>query len=290
VKPSEPQSYRRRTLVLWSLPALLTLACSLAAPLAARTRELPALTFFVAGDSHFGAQGMEELNRSLVEQMNALPGTAYPEAIGGQVDVPRGLLFMGDMTDSSQLEDWRAFERLYGLTGRDGLLRYPVFEAIGNHDIIGDSPIKAEVVRRHGALVYSWDWEDVHFACLDLHPDAANLAWLKRDLKRVGRRRPVVVFFHYSLEGPYSDFWETRDKDALARALEGFNVLALFHGHYHGAGHYRWRGHDVFLPGSPRHSSHQFLVVRVDQRSLSVSFRDFGAGRWADTFVKTIQR
>ncbi len=233
---------------------------------------------------------MEAPNRAIVEQMNALPSTDYPATIGGQIETPRGVLFMGDMTDSSQETDWREFERVYGLTGRDGLLKYPIYEAIGNHDIIGDSPIKAHVRRRHHSLVYSWDWSDVHLICLDMYPDSGTRAWLAKDLAKVGRTRPLVVFFHYAIGGPYSDFWPEADKEALAQALAGYNVLAIFHGHFHHAGHYVWNGHDVFLPGSPRHASHQFLVVRLSADQLAVGFWDFDAGAWRDAFVKTIQR
>ena len=66
--------------------------------------DLPTVTFFVASDSHFGALGMSELNRSLVEQMNALPGTDYPPELGGRVDTPRGVLFTGDTTDNGHLD------------------------------------------------------------------------------------------------------------------------------------------------------------------------------------------
>jgi cytolysin (calcineurin-like family phosphatase) len=258
--------------------------------MAARPPTAPTLTFFVAGDSHFGARNVAALNSSIVEQMNTLPGIEYPPAIGGRVESPRGLLFMGDMTDSSREEEWRQFEELYGLTGRDGLLKWPVFEAIGNHDFIGDSPVRGHVERRHGSLVYSWDWEDVHFVCLDMHPDAKNLEWLARDLNKVGRLRPLVVFFHYAIEGPYSDFWEEEQKAAFARAIERRNILAIFHGHYHHAGHYAWRGHDVFLSGSPRHSSHELLVVRLGRERLDVAFWDFSARRWTETFTKRIRR
>ncbi len=144
-------------------------------------------------------------NRTLVEQMNALPGTDYPSTVGGKVAEPRGVLFMGDMTDTSELSEWRQFEELYGLTGRDGLLRFPIYEAIGNHDYIGDSPITPRVVARHGALVYSWDWDDIHFVCLDMHPDPKNLAWFAKDVARAGKHRPLVIFFHYCIDGPYSE-------------------------------------------------------------------------------------
>lgn len=43
--------------------------------IAAQEAEKPSVTFFVASDSHFGARGMSELNRALVQQMNELPGT-----------------------------------------------------------------------------------------------------------------------------------------------------------------------------------------------------------------------
>jgi hypothetical protein len=49
----------------------------------------PTVTFFVASDSHFGARGMQDANRLVVEQMNALPGTTYPTEIGGSVDERR---------------------------------------------------------------------------------------------------------------------------------------------------------------------------------------------------------
>jgi len=270
--------------------ALAALALSACVAPHASAADQPTITFFVAGDSHFGARDMGDANRSIVEQMNALPGTDYPPELGGQVEVPRGVLFMGDMTDSSQETEWRNFERVYGRTGRDGLLKYPVFEAIGNHDVIGDSPIVRHVKRRHGSLVYSWDWADVHFVCLDMYPDATTRAWLVKDLAKVGHSRPLIVFFHYAIQGPYGDFWPEADKQALAQALDGYNVLAIFHGHFHHAGHYVWSGQDLFLPGSPRHASHQFLVVRLSAHQLAVGFWDFDTRAWRDAFVKAIRR
>jgi hypothetical protein len=247
-------------------------------------------TFFVGSDSHFGARGMTEVNRTLIEQMNALPGTAYPPEIGGRVETPRGVLFTGDTTDNGHLEEFAEFEALYGLNGKDGLLRYPVFESIGNHDVNSTSPIKERARQRHGGINYSWDWEGVHFACLDMYPDAATRAWLAEDLRGRDRRQPLVLFFHYSLEGRYSDFWEPEDKDAFADAIKDRNVLALFHGHEHRTGNYEWRGHPVFRPGAPRHSSHAFLSVRVDRQKLSVAAWDFDARRWIWSQVVPIRR
>lgn len=250
----------------------------------------PEITFFVASDSHFGAKGMSELNRSVVEQMNALPGTPYPPEMGGAVGTPRGVLFTGDTTDNGTLEEFAEFEQVYGLTGKDGLLRYPVFEAIGNHDVNRESPIKERAAARHGAIHYAWDWDDVRLLCLDMYPDAVTVAWLEGELARAGRRRPLILFFHYSLDGPYSDFWEDAEKQAFADAIEGYNVLALFHGHEHRMGQYRWRGHEVFRPGAPRHSSHFFLAVRLRADAMSVAAWDFDKRAWAQSWTIPVRR
>jgi hypothetical protein len=271
---------------------VLALWVGLALPLAAHPRpaEPPTLTFFVASDSHFGAKGMDEQNRALVEQMNELPGTEYPPEIGGSVATPRGVLFLGDTTDNGLLEEFAQFEQAYGLTGRDGLLKYPIFEAIGNHDVNSESPIKEEARRRHGGINYAWDWDDVRILCLDMYPDSRTRAFLARELDRRGPERPVILYFHYSLEGPYSDFWEQEDKDAFARTIEGYNVLAIFHGHEHRVGHYIWRGHPVFRPGAPRHSSHRFLAVRLGPRDLAVAAWDFDNRKWVESWVVPVRR
>lgn len=232
---------------------------------------------------------MDELNRRIVQQMNALPGTPWPASIGGKIDTPRGLLFMGDMTDSGLESEWMQFEKVYGLTGKDGLLKFPIFEAIGNHDIPGDAPVKDHVRKRHGSLIYSWDWGDVHFVCLDLYPDAASLKWLKSDLEKVGKR-PLIIYFHYTIQGPYDNGWTADEKGAFAEAIKGLNVLAIFHGHYHMAGRYQWEGHDVFLPGSPRHASHTFIVARITGDRMYLAYWDSDAKGFRDVVTKQISR
>ena len=223
------------------------------------------VTFFVAADTHFGFRNIADLNKAQIVAMNSLPGTAYPPRIGGAVARPKGVLIAGDLTEDGTLAQWKQFVAHYGLTGGDGLLAYPVYEGTGNHDRESFlfQPVLSGVRKRHGSLTYSWDFGDVHLICLDLYPSAANLRWLKRDLAAAGRELPVVVYFHYSILGPFSDWWGRREKQAFARAIAGFNVVGIFHGHFHGSGQYRWAGHDVYNVGSPRHGWHSFAVVRV---------------------------
>jgi cytolysin (calcineurin-like family phosphatase) len=258
-------------------------------PAAARPRAVRDITFFVASDTHFGVPGIEERNRRLIEELNGLPGLDYPAPIVGRVGTPKGVLITGDLTDYSTEDQWQAFERHYGLTGRDGLLKFPVKEALGNHDFMGDSPVVKHIVRRHGGIAYSFDWDDVHVACLGMYPSADRLRWLEQDLRKVAAGRPVVVFFHYGIDGPWSQSWESQEeREELARILSGHRVAAIFHGHAHHAGAYRWREYDVFRPGSPKHSSREVMAVRIRGDEVAVAYRDFDRSAWTKTFVRTI--
>jgi 3',5'-cyclic AMP phosphodiesterase CpdA len=271
-------------LAVASLSASRTPSSEAAPPKADRS-----ITFFVASDTHFGVPGIEERNRRLIDELNGLPGLEYPSEIGGRVDTPRGVLITGDLTDYSTEEQWRAFESFYGLTGRDGLLRFPVKEALGNHDFMGDSPVVKHIVRRHGGIAYSFDWDDLHVACLGMYPSADRLRWLEADLRTVTPGRPIVVFFHYGIDGPWSQSWESQEeRDELARILSGHRVAAIFHGHAHHAGTYRWRGYDVFRPGSPKHSSREVLAVRIRGDEVAVAYRNFDQSAWTNTLVTSI--
>ena len=83
----------------------------------------------------------------------------------------------------------------------------------------------------------------------------------------------MVIYFHYSILGPYSKWWPEYQKNAFAAALEGFNVVGIFHGHYHGSGHYKWKGFDVYNIGSPRHGMHSFAIVRITDTAMTVVSR-----------------
>ena len=137
------------------------------------------------------------------------------------------------------------------------------------------------VEQRHGGLPYSWDWADVHVACLDVYPTDEALAWLGRDLAACGRQRPVVLYFHYGLAGPLSDWWPAAQKQAFARVIEGYNVVGIFHGHFHSSGHYSWNAWDAYLVGSPRHSAHTFAVVHITDSAMTVAAWDWDRKAWA---------
>ena len=254
------------------------------------------VTFFVAADTHVGYPGLDQANRTQIDCMNSLPGKPYPPGIGGRVDRPRGLLIAGDLTDTGTEQQWRQFAAYYGLTGEDGLLKYPVYEGTGNHDRWDDrqSTVITDKVRaRHGGLYYWWNWSDLHLICLDEAPTQAGLEWLRRTLAGIGRELPVVLFMHYPLAGPYSEsnwFGSSPEKRQFGQLIRGFNILGIFHGHYHGTGHYQWRGFDVYNVGSPKHAARSFAAVHVTDSRMTVAEWDWNWWRngWVWSHSKPI--
>lgn len=235
--------------------------------------------FFVTADTHFGYEGLHASNQRQIAAMNNLPGTPFPKELGGRVASPVGVVVAGDLTESGSQNQWDQFLAHYGPNGR---LRFPVFECSGNHDRLGPfhSPVLAGIEQRHNALLYGVAWGGLVVLCLDVYPKEANLVWLRRQLDRISPDQPVAMFFHYAIEGPYSDWWTEEEKEAFANTIAGHRIVAIFHGHAHESRHYVWRGYDVYNVGSPKHGWHSFAAVRVEPEHLSVASWDWDGETW----------
>ncbi len=239
------------------------------------------LTFLVTGDTHFGVEGIAARHRAIIDDMNAVPGRELPGGLG-RAGEPRGLLVAGDLTDGSGSEEWSQFVAHYGLRGGDGLLRYPVFEGIGNHDKLNGPFIADRVAERHGAARYAFDWDDVHVVCLGEAPDDDDLAWLRDDLAATGKDVGIVLYFHFPLRGPFSDNWFGAGayREHLRQTLSGYRVLGIFHGHFHASGSYRWHGIDAYLQGSAKHDWHSYTLVHVTGTRMLVASWNYDRKRW----------
>ena len=200
-------------------------------------------TCFVVGDTHYRADEKDdssldpdsaEYNARLVDWLNRLPGTPFPEtAGGGVVGDPHGVIHAGDIVDNGDKGEavekrkvpveWASFVADWGLNGTEGRLRWPVREVHGNHDSPRGTGIVIEGIRgrnesREGlcdrssnGLHYSWDWAGIHFLALGIvvgdapevtrprrYAPLASLPFLREDLARhVGDSgRPVVLIHH----------------------------------------------------------------------------------------------
>ena len=283
-----------------------------------RTQDAPIpndVTFFVGSDTHYGRENNAAINRRVIDEMNALPGTPLPASIGGGfVRTPRGVVLNGDLLDEgfdkeTAPANWAELCRDYGLTGNDGRLCFPVYEGFGNHD---GGPTKSFVragirernPKRVGlkaisenGLHYSWDWDHLHLAQLNLfggsgpadvkgvngpeHDPEQSLEFLKYDLaQNVGASgRPVVTFQHFAWLGGMSDWWHPEAKERFYEVIKPYTVACLINGHSHGVDFLPW--HDLLTvhDGSTARGESDtgdFLVVRVTDKEVLIIQRKLG--------------
>lgn len=288
-----PLDSRRRFLSTLTVGAF---SCASIAPAAETTDDF---AFYVIGDTHYladherpaqmDAKSADVCGR-LVDTLNRLPGEAIPEAAGGgKVRTPAGVIHAGDVIDTGdkaaptaramQMTEWSAFRDDYGLTGRDGRLKFPVYELAGNHDSPhGEGHAIEQMKRRNpsrpgvvyvsdNGVQYSWDWGGTHFVNLGLivgtdpavtrkrrYAALDSLAFLVRDLeKHVGDSgRPVVLTHHVDIArytglcdpeaAPGSKEWDACDVLAFHAAIRRYRVAGIFYGHTHSRAALRWDG------------------------------------------------
>ena len=255
------------------------------------------ISFFLVGDTHFLADKEDPaklderstaVTSRLVDLLNKLPDTAIPQAAGGgTVLAPRGVIHAGDCIDTGdkanvkmQETEWAAFADAYGLTGKDGKLKVPVYEVHGNHDSPrGDGLAVKKIIERNktrpgvinaskNGVHYSWDWGGVHFINLGIvvgqveyvtrkrrYGPLGSLEFLVSDLKeKVGTSgKPVVITHHvdmlrYAQPLPVEDKkaegmeWDPADVKGFHDALKGYTVAAILYGHTHARNVFRWDG------------------------------------------------
>ena len=256
------------------------------------------VAFFLVGDTHFLADKddtakMDErssgVTTRLVEVLNKLPGAAIPDnAGGGVVQAPRGVIHAGDCIDTGdkantkmQATEWAAFADAYGLTGKDGRLKAPVYEVHGNHDSPQGTGLAVQkIIERNktrpgvsnvskNGVHYSWDWGGVHFVNLGIvvgqvadvvrtrrFAPLDSLAFLVSDLQeKVGKSgKPVVITHHVDMlryAQPPANVepkqaspmeWDPADVKGFHDALQGYNIAAILYGHTHARNVFRWDG------------------------------------------------
>lgn len=144
-------------------------------------------------------------------------------------------------------------------------IEVPVRSVPGNHDVFGTSA-KSGVSRsdpqfgkkmfadRIGPVYSSFDHKGVHFVLLDSigigadgsfrgEIDDAQLEWLRGDLAKAGKSRPVIAVTHVPLVSAamqiVPDPWKTpqtylvTNSRAVLDVFAGYNVRAVLQGHTH---------------------------------------------------------
>ncbi len=271
------------------------------------------ITFFVGSDLHYGGSGgnlvCADVSRGVLDRMNHLPGTPYPASIGGVVDTPRGVLLLGDITEEKPYA-WAAFTNDWGLVGERSL-HFPVYEGFGNHDCL-DPTVPNRIKERNpfrphlsnissNGYHYSWDWDSVHFVCLNLFPanevdnqhpphDPKNsLDFLIQDLAtKVGDSgRPVITCHHYGLDKGNSDLWWTDEqREKYFQALRKYNLIYVLAGHTHNPFFTVWRGIDTCNDGTIGRFSGNFMVGHITHTNFTLILRQPN-NAWDMVFTKS---
>ena len=229
------------------------------------------VSFFAVSDTHYLAEREQPdrldtrsagNNSRLVDQLNRLPGTAWPDSVGGgTVPRPSCVLHGGDIIDSGdktggpypamQRQEWLAYVADYGTTGADGRLRYPVHAVHGNHDSPrGDGLVVRGLMAQNrgrkdlanlsaNGLHASWDIGPLHCVSLGIvvgsDPAARgarrynpldSLDFLVADLKeKVGASgRPVLLLHHIDIARYATE--PASDKFDTGREWESHDVRA----------------------------------------------------------------
>jgi len=272
------------------------------------------LTFFLIGDTHYGFnENTAAYNQAVIDEINALPGTPYPEAaFTGKVKIPKGVVVLGDLVEHGHkkigLKEWEEYSRDFGVAG-EGRIAFPVYEGFGNHDggiehgirqLIKDRNYKrpgVEHISKNG-FHYSWDWEGIHFIQLNLFPGTTadeipnplgfpfegswkeplySLKFLRSDLKNhiKTKKQPVIIFFHYGFDtwGNYS--WSERERKVFYKVIKDYHVIAIFFGHTHFIQSVKWKGIPTFCVGSTqkKYGPGEFMVVNIRKNKMFVLVR-----------------
>lgn len=260
------------------------------------TKKSETVAFFLIGDTHLLANKKDEgkldersavLSAQLVNVMNKLADTEIPKAAGGgKVLTPRGVIHAGDCIDTGdqakvkmQQTEWSAFTKVFGLTGKDGQLKMPIYEVHGNHDSVrGENLVIKSIIERNktrpdvsnvskNGVHYSWDWGHVHFVNLGIvvgqgdgatkrrrYDPLGSLDFLIADLKdKVGTSgRPIVITHHIDMlrhsaepadeKKAVNMEWDPNDVKGFYAAIKDYNVAAILYGHTHGRNVYHWNG------------------------------------------------
>ncbi len=274
------------------------------------------ITFLFESDIHYEDITLTA-NKRRLQAMNAIPGTPYPAAIGGQVKTPRGVVFGGDAADDAKQWQYNYYLDDHGLYG-EKLLEYPVTAEInGNHDggidsIVGKGILARNAQRTHltalstNGFHCSWDWNDVHFVTLGVRPGVntnpynshGSLEFLIDDLAtQVGNSgRAVVLFQHFGLDAYANQWWSEAERDAYYEVIKKYNVIGIFHGHTHSCTIYKWRGIDVYnaphmsFLGSVSEtvtSSEGFFTAHITSNKMDVVERK-PDGTWGLSYSKPI--
>jgi 3',5'-cyclic-AMP phosphodiesterase len=192
------------------------------------------LSFVQISDSHMGFSKPANTDvtatfQAAIDKINALQTP------------PEFMLHTGDISHLSKPEEFdKVQEMLKSARTKD------VFFVPGEHDMVDEGKEFRQRFSK-GAQEggwYSFDKKGVHFVglvnVLNLKPGGMGalgndqLEWLEKDVKRLSKSTPIVVFAHIPLWSVYPEWgWGTDDSAQALSYLKKFGSVTVLNGHIH---------------------------------------------------------
>jgi len=232
-------------------------------------------TFFVVSDTHYGySTECDSVNTAMIAAVNALPGNAHHDSIGGNVATPICIFHTGDMIQGGvgATAQRDTFADHY-FAGSD--FSVPVYAMAGNHDY---TAFDDTLTSYYGGTTYSFGNSGMRFIVLGTYPDASTRTWLDAHLQDdLSREIPIVLFSHYGFDVHSQEpgWWTNYAAEswALNNILSQYNIAAYIHGHWHWSAAYTWNNILIAPNGSPKAATtmRSFLVVVVSASTIKIA-------------------
>lgn len=218
-------------------------------------------TFIHCSDMHFGAGENHVTDAKLFAEMASLdPKPAFVVSTGDVCE---------NGTDAQYQQYREALKNLGDVK---------MYTTTGNHDVRWNPRGKEGYTLGTGMPLYqSWDYENIHFVALDAtvllehwgHISREQLNWLKKDLAKAGRDKPVIIGFHHWVG---RESVQVDNEAALFEVVRPYNVVLWLQGHGHSDVEWSINGVPATMVGGLYQGSYNIIRVTSDELQISKRF------------------
>lgn len=189
----------------------------------------------------------------------------------------QGIIFIGDSAGGYGNEDeTKGFlEYVYKPLAKV-LPQKQIFLIPGNHDTYDGKMLK-QIKSKYGDYMFQAKIGPIELLSLGLYPSSTkkqsdklttkepSLDFLKKQLKRIGPEKPVLIAFHFYFSEPckdcwWNDWWPDKDRKAFIDTIKNYNVVGILVGHVHGESVETYKGFKVIRSAG----EHRFAVLTWD--------------------------
>ncbi len=227
-------------------------------------------TFIQVSDLHTPVAESGETIALLKNNLGAIKLEPYNNII---TPPPSFIVVTGDLTEYGGLKgNWEKYLSFFnGIT-------IPIYHELGNHDNTWYCGTKY-LRELYGSPNYSFDRNGVHFIgiCDSTYQEpipslgVEALSFLKEDLAVVGKKMPIIVFFHHPLDS--DEFSSRYEVNKFLDILKPYNVILALVGHGHEPRHHNFNGIDGIQGGTTFRANAGYAVLSFINDTLRVVYK-----------------